>query len=146
MQRDCSGCTKCCEGFLTGEVLGKSFYKGKPCHFVIINKGCAIYEDRPKNPCMDYECMWKKHDILPMWMKPSEINTVIDERTTESGIYFLNIVEAGEKIDSSVLTWMIEYSLQNNINILWEVDNGKHWVGSEEFCNEMNILNNKKMI
>lgn len=139
MNRECGSCTKCCEGFLAGEALGKTFYKGKPCHFVAIGKNCTIYKDRPINPCQTYECMWKKTDVLPVWMKPSEINTIIDERTTDNGIYFINVVEAGSKIDSKVLTWLVEYSLQNNINIFWEVDNGKHWIGSDDFCQEMSL-------
>ncbi len=43
-QRSCSDCTKCCEGSLSGEVFGKTFYSGKPCHFVKLNEGCSVYK------------------------------------------------------------------------------------------------------
>ena len=41
-QRNCNNCTKCCEGWLSGEVNGYSFYPGRPCHFMKCD-GCSIY-------------------------------------------------------------------------------------------------------
>lgn len=131
--RSCGNCTKCCEGYLEGTVKEKSFYKGKPCHFVSISKGCSIYKDRPKDPCSTYQCMWKQTEDLPLWMKPSDVNAIIDKRKTPNGLQYISVNEAGFRLDSRVLTWIIEYALKSNQNLLWKVDGGNHWIGSSEF-------------
>lgn len=137
MTRSCDGCTKCCEGYLTGEAEGKTFYPGKPCHFVTIDKGCSIYTKRPKDPCVTYVCAWRSDDELPMWMKPSEVDAIVDKRVTTNGTRYLHVHEAGSSLSSRVLTWVIEYALATGTNLLWELDGGKHWVGSTEFAAEM---------
>lgn len=136
MKRECGTCTKCCEGWLVGEALGYKFYQGKPCHFISIGKGCSVYAKRPKDPCVTYKCTWLINENIPEWMKPSEINAIIDERIND-GIKYLSVSEAGSKLDSSVLTWIIEYALANQINLLWKVNNGSHWIGSPEFNSMM---------
>lgn len=143
MKRECGTCTKCCEGWLAGEALGHSFYLGKPCHFVVIGKGCSVYAKRPKDPCVSYKCSWIKNDDIPMWMKPSEINAIIDERV-EKGISYLRISEAGSKLDSKVLTWLIQYALSKQINFVWQVDGGLNWIGSPELNALMKEQNSPK--
>lgn len=141
MNRNCNECTKCCEGWLTGNVNGKSFYPGKPCHFVEIGKGCAIYDKRPKDPCITFECAWKQSDDFPEWMKPSKCDAIITYSLTKNKIKYINVVEAGKPLDSKVLSWIIEYALENNKNLKWTVEGGSHWIGSTEFCEEMNLSN-----
>jgi hypothetical protein len=138
MKRECGDCTKCCEGNLAGEVLGKTFYRSKPCHFVAIGQGCTVYEKRPKDPCVTYRCEWLNNPDIPEWMKPNLINTIIDRRKTKSGIEYMNIVEAGAELKAGVLSNLLLYALGNGLNILWEVEGGKNWIGSQEFLEEMN--------
>lgn len=135
--RTCDGCTKCCEGYLTGEAFGKTFYPGKPCHFATPGVGCAIYAKRPHDPCVTYQCAWRQDDTLPMWMKPSLIGSIIDQRTTTGGTPYLKVHEAGQRLDSAVLTWLIEYALGNGINLLWAIEGGTHYIGSPDFVAEM---------
>lgn len=138
MTRSCDGCTKCCEGYLSGTAEGKPFYPGNPCHFVQIGKGCSIYNKRPKDPCVNYLCLWRSSEDIPMWMKPSEINAILDKRVTSGGIPYLYLHEAGAKLDSKVLTWVVLHGLQTGQNVLWELDGGKHYIGSSDFINELN--------
>lgn len=140
MSRSCDGCTKCCEGFLSGEAEGKTFYPGKPCHFVALGTGCAIYAKRPKDPCVSYVCAWRSGDELPVWMKPSEVDAIVDRRATNDGSAYLYVHEAGRRLDSRVLSWMIEYALATGQNLTWELDGGKHWVGTPAFVAEMAAL------
>lgn len=145
MKRECGTCTKCCEGWLTGEAFGHKFYPSKPCHFIEIGKGCSIYSKRPKDPCITFECSWLVNEDIPMWMKPSEINTIIIQKK-EKDIFFLSIVETGVKLDSKVLSWIIEYALDKQLNLCWQIDNGLHWFGSPEFnllMSEKNFPNSK---
>ena len=131
-QRLCGTCTKCCEGYLTGEALGHTFYPGKPCHFVVIGSGCSIYEKRPQEPCVSYKCLWVSNDELPEWMKPNEINVIIDKRIT-NGIEHIKVTEAGGALSTKVLSWLVQYVIKNNLNLSWEVDGEVHWIGSPEF-------------
>jgi hypothetical protein len=137
MNRQCGDCTKCCEGHLVGEALGKSFFKSKPCHFVAIGNGCTVYEERPKNPCASYKCEWLINPEIPEYMKPNLINTIIEKRKTKSGIEYLNVVEAGAVLKAGVLSNLLLHALGNRINIAWEVEGGKNWIGSEKFLEEM---------
>lgn len=143
MSRSCGDCTKCCEGYLSGSANGKTFYNGKPCHFLSIGKGCTIYAKRPKDPCQAYKCAWLIDDTLPEWFKPNEINAIVDYREIE-GIKYLNVVEAGETLRSNVLSWLIVYALSNNINIYWNVAGGSNWIGSTDFLKAMERRNKPK--
>jgi len=42
-ERTCGGCTACCDGWLTGNILGHELAPGKPCHFRG-DGGCTIYD------------------------------------------------------------------------------------------------------
>lgn len=138
LKKSCDGCTKCCEGYLSGEAYGKTFFPGKPCHFVIPGQGCSIYAKRPHDPCVTYQCKWRIDDDLPLWMKPSLIGSIIDERQTAKGVPYIKIHPAGDaKLDSRVLSWMINYALSNGKNLFWTVDGGPYYIGSPEFVQEM---------
>ena len=63
-KRSCGSCTKCCEGWLSGEALGHKFYPGKPCHFIAIGKGCSVYAKRPQEPCVSYKCGWISNEAV----------------------------------------------------------------------------------
>ena len=139
-ERSCDGCTKCCEGYLQGTVKGKSFYRGSPCFFVEIGKGCSIYPERPQNPCISFKCEWLTNDDLPMWMKPSESQSIVCRKTSPSGRTYLEVVEAGEKLDTKVLSWIVKYAVENGFNLSWQFDGGVNYIGSPDFMKEMKSL------
>jgi hypothetical protein len=132
VKRECGTCTKCCEGYLTGEALGHTFFLGKPCHFVAIGKGCTVYAKRPKEPCVTYKCGWLTNEDIPEWMKPDAVNIIIDIRNIE-GHSYLNLREAGSNLSASVLNWFIQYVLKNQLNAVWQVNGGENWMGSATF-------------
>ena len=132
-KRTCGNCTKCCEGWLDGEALGYKFYAGRPCHFIAIGKGCSVYSKRPKEPCQSYKCAWLLDENIPEWMKPSDVNSILDYRTTSNGIPYMSLIEAGSTLSSQVLTWVIQAALKNKANLIWRINGGMHWIGSPEF-------------
>ncbi len=135
VKRECGNCTKCCEGWLAGDAYGHSFYKGKPCHFIAIGKGCTIYTERPKEPCVSYSCAWLKTADFPEWLKPSEVNAIIDfKKIMNTEIDFIKIHEAGETLRSDVLSWVINYATSKGYNLYWTVNGANYWAGSHEFC------------
>ena len=131
-KRQCGSCTKCCEGYLSGEAQEKSFYPGKPCHFIAIGKGCSIYAKRPIDPCVTYKCQWLTNSEIPEWMKPSDIDAIIDMRDIE-GISYINLVEAGNPMQARVLSWLFKYILENGLNACWQINGGLNWIGNPEF-------------
>jgi hypothetical protein len=132
LKRTCGSCTKCCEGWLTGEALGHSFFPGSPCHFVTIGKGCTVYSKRPQDPCQSYKCNWLTNEDLPEWMKPDEVNAIVDFREAD-GILYMQVTEAGSVLESRVLSWLIQYALKNKYNFLWRINGGRNWIGDTEF-------------
>lgn len=131
MARSCDGCTKCCEGWLTGEVHGRRFAPGVPCHFMG-KTGCTIYEDRPEHPCKTFECQWLVNAEIPEWMKPDMCNAIVFKTKTQDIVHWV-LQEAGEKIRPEVLNWMITFCFNNNINLLYSVAGSKYRIGSTEF-------------
>lgn len=142
MKRQCGDCTKCCEGYLSGQANGKSFYNGKPCHFLAIGKGCTIYSTRPKEPCQVYKCAWLMDEEIPEWIKPSEVNAIIDYMGID-GIPYIRVTEAGETLRSDVLSWLIQYVVNTGKNICYQVKGGFNWIGSPEFLDAMRKQNNQ---
>ena len=138
-KRSCNGCTKCCEGNLSGIAYGHAFYKGRPCFFSSCN-GCSIYEDRPENPCKSYSCNWLENSDVPEWMKPDKVNAIVSKKQVH-GIDYLELVEAGDVMQAKVLSWFMTYALGKNLNILWQVEGGNNWLGSKEFVKAMKSTN-----
>lgn len=130
MDRTCDGCSECCKGWLIGSALGHSFYPGKPCHF--LQKSCSIYEERPEDPCRSYKCHWLAENDLPMWMRPDLCGAVITRRQ-HGEIEYFEIVECGKKLDSSVLSWIVLWALNNSKNIKYQIDRGWNRIGNKQF-------------
>lgn len=130
MNRTCDGCSECCKGWLNGSAMGHNFYPGKPCYF--LQKTCSIYENRPIDPCKTYKCHWLDSDDLPMWMRPDLSNALVTRRNIEN-IEYYEILECGQKMDSSVLSWFIVWAFNNGKNLRYQIDGGFTKIGSEEF-------------
>jgi len=135
-KRECGDCTACCQGWLSGVVNDREFYPGMPCHFKGCN-GCSIYEDRPESPCKTYSCEWLKNDNVPEWMKPSESGVIITTKdwTHPDGSkqVFLEILEMGKKIDSTVLNWLFRTYLRTQVPMKIQIGGGYNWYVTNEF-------------
>jgi len=142
-QRSCDGCTKCCEGWLSGEVRGNKMgptedvYSPKPCIFVNKDKGCSIYNKRPKSPCKTFSCEWINNPDIAEKLKPNAVNILPIKSKTRNGIPYLAIIECGEKMDPDSLSWYILYAMSNRINFAWTVNGNTRWFGHPDFMNEM---------
>jgi len=130
MTRSCDGCTKCCEGWLEGSAHGHAFYRGRPCFF--LNKGCSIYESRPHEPCRSYKCGWLDDIQFPEWMKPDLVNVIIN-RARYNDIHYYVLVESGSLLNIKVFSWMVQWALNNNQNLMYYIDGGMNRIGSKEF-------------
>lgn len=138
--RACDSCTKCCEGYVTGEAKNIPFYPGNPCHFQSC-KGCSIYNDRP-NLCREFNCVWvEENSPLPEWMYPKICNIIVSRKEYAPGKDYLEIVEAGETLKSKVLSWFIFYYFRTQIPLAYQIESGWNYIGPKEF---IDFVNNKK--
>lgn len=81
--RSCDGCVKCCEGWLEADIRGHKMRTGKPCFYLSSNSlGCSAYDDRPKDPCRDYRCVWLEDESFPDALKPSVSGVLVTKRQT----------------------------------------------------------------
>ena len=130
--RSCGTCTKCCEGYLSGQAHGIPFYPGKPCHFLKIGFGCSIYEDRPDDPCKGFQCQWLTEPNFPEWLKPN-LSNVIFVPSEIDGHQYIFAIEAGAKMEERTLSWAKSYMLSNNFNFAWQYDGKWSASGSDKF-------------
>ena len=136
-RRSCSGCTACCEGWLFGQAYNEGFWPGRKC-FYLGCSGCTIYKDRPEDPCKTYRCEWLNDPInIPEWLKPNISKVILTKRTIEN-IEYIDVEETGEKLDSSVLSWLFfKYTDGTFPNICYRIDGGRHFFGSQEYIDLM---------
>ena len=122
--RACNGCTKCCDGWLTGQAYGLHFYPGKACQFKG-STGCMIYLNRPKNPCVSFECEWKRNGSIPEDIKPNKSNIIIVQRSVD-GIEYWGVSEAGKVDHERVSQWLATYHQDTGRNIvMWSTPSSK---------------------
>jgi hypothetical protein len=145
-ERDCGTCKKCCEGWLYGEAYGLPFFPNHPCHYLDTdpNKcgGCTIYEKRPAI-CIDFQCLWKQDQQVPLWMKPDKSGVILYHRSYEDvegdykepgwTIHWISMVECGQQVDSTVLNWVIQQARFNEFNLHYTVKRQDYYLGSPEF-------------
>ena len=139
IKRECDGCNVCCEGWLHGEVYGYKFWQGTPCHFKTAT-GCKIYEDRPENPCRTFLCGWRGDltGLFPEWLKPnlSKVIIAVYKRRTADNNYF-QISEAGQNMDSRVLSWVHLNLAMKGHQVAIQVHGGWVYYGPPDFIEEM---------
>lgn len=130
--KSCAGCTKCCEGYLSAVIKGHEMGPNKPCIFVEKNVGCKEYDSRPYEPCVTFQCEWRRNPHFEEWLSPVNSSAVFTRQSLD-GIPYLKLIEAGATLDAQVLSWAILYCMNNNINFMWDVNDKVHFIGSAEF-------------
>ena len=84
MERNCNGCTLCCEGWLAIDTNEIKASLNKPCVNLSCNVGCNIYAERPTDPCVTFECLWLTDaEHMSLEMKPSKTKLIVQERIVQ---------------------------------------------------------------
>jgi len=65
-------------------------------------------------------------------MKPDLINVIINQARYKDINYYC-LIESGSLLNVKVLSWMIQWALNNNQNLMYYIDGGVNRVGSKEF-------------
>lgn len=108
---------------------------GKPCPFVIKDIGCGDYKDRPIDPCVKFECEWRRNPYFEEWLSPKNSGIVFSRQyLNNQNIMYLKITEAGSELTPKIISWAISYAEENKLNLLWGEGSNTRFVGSNEFC------------
>jgi len=78
---------------------------------------------------------------MPYWLKPSLSKVIVDSRTTKSNIPYINAREMGQVMEAKVLSWLVQYAINNELNLFYTVDQGSNYIGSSDFLNTMKAEN-----
>lgn len=121
MQRQCQPCTACCDGWVRIEVKGCEAYPGHPCPHST-GSGCDDYENRPVNPCRQFECTWvKQGSYLPDDFRPNECGAlVIDSILQWQGLTVDLAVPVGREIPENTLHWLMQFAEQNMRPLIYQ--------------------------
>lgn len=130
-KKECGECKACCEGWLNGEVYGKRFSAGTPCHFMSTT-GCSIYKDRPQDPCKSYNCEWLTNEEFPLWMQPNVSNVIVSKKKI-NGIEYYSAITTGKEMSAAALNWLFTWAVPKQFNLVYKIQGGVYKVGSPEF-------------
>lgn len=110
--RHCQPCTACCDGWVRIVIGGVDVYPGHPCPHSA-GGGCRIYPDRPVDPCVTFECGWKKGaSPLPDWMRPDLAGVLLLPAVREWGGRPVDVaVPVGARIPERALAWLKRHAL-----------------------------------
>jgi len=107
-KRQCGECTACCQGWLSSKVVGMK--PGKPCPHCTAT-GCAIYPDRPQDPCVDFACAWlREGSPLPDEMRPDRAGVIVMFDRAWHDWEVITAVPTGPTIPEPSLQWLLAYA------------------------------------
>ena len=117
--RQCTSCTACCEGWLATDSNGIKMQPFSPCAHCT-ELGCAIYEQRPVDPCRGFNCSWLLDgNLLPDHMKPSKCGAIVMLNREWEGIKVVYAHPTGEKIPEKTMNWLKQFCIGNSIPLVF---------------------------
>lgn len=143
MIKECGDCQRCCDGTFTDSINGHMMGDGKPCFFLSIG-GCNIYQDRPKDPCINYKCLWLEDDDVPDFMKPNSAQAIVDSRQTEDGVKYLMITGNEDSYSTKVFLYAAEYAQLKQIPLVYPRNGSLSFIGKPQDCQKILTSLNKK--
>jgi hypothetical protein len=106
-QRNCQPCTACCEGWLDVQTPVAQAHLGKACAHCK-SEGCAIYPDRPQEPCQSFHCAWRQEgSLLPHAMRPDLSGVIVmTDQLQWQGEDVIVAVATGPRIPARTFHWL----------------------------------------
>ena len=134
--RQCGSCTKCCDGWVEGDIRGHRMHAGQACHFLEAG-ACSIYAERPESPCRSFVCAWLQlGSALPDHFRPDRIG-VIAVGTRWRQAPALILVSAGNDPDEATLDWMRQHAQHTRTPFFYAQQGQRFGYGPPEFQQEM---------
>lgn len=132
----CGSCTECCKGWVTSTVNDEYNYPGSPCKH-LKDTGCSIYKARPEDPCKAFRCEFLQDKDFPFWMRPDNIKAIVMHKKI-GDIHYHELVECGEKLDSTALEFFFQKYLSGQYtNIRYRIFNHPRNIGTQEFIDAL---------
>ena len=132
--RPCGDCTACCEGWLFSHTL--DLKPGKPCQNCT-KSGCAIYAERPQDPCRDFTCAWVHPESgLPDDMRPDRCGAIVKWNYRWNLWKSVAALPVGSAIPEDTLKRLIEHAKERAQPIIFlehEFSDGQY-VRSQQFA------------
>jgi hypothetical protein len=86
-------------------------------------QGCAIYEDRPVEPCVNFRCGWlREPSPLPDDMRPDRCGAIILFNRTWNRWKVVKAIPTGEKIPDETLRWLLWYVEKERTPLIFQVN------------------------
>jgi len=122
--RECQPCTACCDGWVQMVINDTHVYPGSPCPHST-GSGCDNYENRPKDPCDNFNCGWvTENSPLPDWLKPNNAKAiVIFNKFQWQNIPVDIAVPVGKRIPPRTLKWLQDFAQKNARPLLFAEQN-----------------------
>lgn len=108
---------------------------GSPCQHCEVS-GCAIYENRPVDPCRDFVCAWLDPDSpLPARLRPNECGAIILMNRQWQGRKVVRAVPVGKKIPAETFAWLQAYTRETSIPLLYceRIEKEGEFIGIRNF-------------
>jgi len=107
-ERTCGTCTACCEGWLSADEL--DMRPGRACRHCT-QQGCAIYQNRPEDPCVRFQCGWLvEGSPLPDEMRPDRSGVIVLLGRSWRDWKVIYAIPAGTRVPSDSLEWLRAYA------------------------------------
>jgi hypothetical protein len=115
--RECGTCTACCEGWLRADEL--EMKPGQPCRHCT-QSGCAIYPDRPEDPCRRFACGWLQDaDRFPDELRPDHSGVIVLLGRKWRNWQVIMGIPAGRKVPAESLDWLRLYAKQARLPLVF---------------------------
>lgn len=117
-KRECGSCTACCEGWLSAEILEMS--PGHPCRHCT-SAGCAIYEKRPEDPCVRFNCAWLMDgDRFPEELRPDRAGVIVVVGRKWRDWDVILAVPVGESMPPESLEWLRLHARESRLPLIFD--------------------------
>ena len=115
--RECGECTACCQGWLADEEL--DMYAGKACAHCR-SEGCAIYENRPEDPCRTFKCAWlQDQEAFPEEMRPDRCGAIVLSARYWKEWNVMRAMPVGPVIPEDTLEWLRLHTKSRDVPLIF---------------------------
>jgi hypothetical protein len=116
-KRECGSCTACCEGWLSADAL--DMRPGRACRHCT-EQGCAIYENRPEDPCVRFKCAWlEDQGQYPDEMRPDRSGVIAIRGRKWRNWKVLLAIPAGQSVPQESLEWLRKHAQKSGLPLVF---------------------------
>ena len=116
-ERSCGSCTACCEGWLTSKYIDMK--PGKPCKHCTA-QGCAIYPERPEQPCVTFKCAWLNQEIaMPDSMRPDRCGAIVMTGRKWRRVNVVMVAPTGPEVPEETLEWLKAHARETKMPLMF---------------------------